>query len=102
MTTALTVDQLRALPAVVDVPTAGQAYGISERHAYELARRGEFPVPVRALGRLLRVRTADLLADLAPDVAKAEPASPAAATTSTSPQEARHGDGATIRSLRGA
>jgi hypothetical protein len=64
MTEALSVVELRALPAVVDVPTAGRAYGIGERHAYELARRGEFPVPVLKLGRLLRVRSVDLLGDL--------------------------------------
>lgn len=77
MTAAFSVDELRQLPAVVDVPTAGRAYGIGERHAYELARRGEFPVPVRRLGRLLRVRSTDLLADLgitAPDSSEAEPA----------------------------
>ncbi len=67
-------DELLALPVTVDVPTAGRAYGISERHAYALARQGEFPVPVRRLGRLLRVRRADLLADLAPDISKAGPA----------------------------
>lgn len=77
MTAALTLDELRALPAVVDVPTAGRAYGIGARYAYELARRDELPVPVRRLGRLLRVRAADLLADLAPDTAKA--AAPTAA-----------------------
>jgi hypothetical protein len=67
-------DELLALPVTVDVPTAGRAYGISERHAYALARQGEFPVPVRRLGRLLRVRRADLLADLAPEVSEANPA----------------------------
>jgi hypothetical protein len=75
VTAALTTQQLLALPATVDVPTAGRAYGIGERHAYELARRGEFPVPVRDLGRLKRVRRADLLADLGiPDNSEAEPA----------------------------
>lgn len=77
MTAALTVDELRDLPAVVDVPTAGRAYGIGSRHAYELARRGDFPVPVRRLGRLMRVRTADLLADLTSDMREA--AAPTAA-----------------------
>jgi predicted DNA-binding transcriptional regulator AlpA len=81
ITAALSADELRALPAVIDVPTAGRAYGISERHAYELARRGEFPVPVRDLGRLKRVRRADLLADLGiHDNSEAGPASPATAT----------------------
>jgi predicted DNA-binding transcriptional regulator AlpA len=70
----VTREELLALPVVLDVPTAGRAYGIGERHAYELARQGEFPVPVLRLGRLLRVRRADLLADLAPGVSEAGPA----------------------------
>jgi hypothetical protein len=44
-----------------DVPTAGQILGISRSHAYELARRGEFPVPVLRIGSRLRVATAHLL-----------------------------------------
>lgn len=64
MTSSLTSREVLELPVVVDVPTAGRAYGISERHAYELARTGHFPVPVLRVGRLLRVRRADLLTDL--------------------------------------
>ncbi len=64
MTAALTSEELLALPAVVDLPTGGRAYGLGERLAYELARTGRFPVPVLRLGRLLRVRRADILADL--------------------------------------
>lgn len=74
MTTAVTRAELLALPAVVDIPTAGRAYGIGERLAYELARRGEFPVPVLRLGRLLRVRTADLLEHLEPRHSESGPA----------------------------
>lgn len=70
-TVGLSLEDVRALPAVVDVPTAGRAYGIGARHSYELSRSGDFPVPVFRLGRLLRVRTADLLADLAPDMREA-------------------------------
>jgi hypothetical protein len=69
----VTPTEVLALPVVVDVPTAGRVYGIGQRHAYELARRDEFPVPVLRLGRLLRVRRADLLADLALDSSEAEP-----------------------------
>lgn len=64
MTAALSTEELQALPAVVDVPTAGRAYGMGTRLAYELAGTGRFPVPVLRFGRLLRVRRADLLADL--------------------------------------
>lgn len=83
--------EVLAFPAVVDVPTAGRAYGIGERHAYELARRGEFPVPVRRLGRLLRVRRADILDDLgiAPDSSEAGPATGPALALAQAPATAR-------------
>jgi hypothetical protein len=104
MSTALTLDELHALPAVVDVPTAGRAYGLGERLAYELAQRGDFPVPVLKLGRLLRVRTCHLIADLAPDSSEAGPASPAIALTDEAREgEPRDDDGRTThRPLRSA
>jgi len=84
VTTAVTRAELLTLPAVVDIPTAGRAYGIGERLAYELARRGEFPVPVLRLGRLLRVRTADLLEHLEPRHSESGPATgPLVATADT-------------------
>lgn len=60
----LTAEQIRALPATVDVPTAGRCYGIGRTTAYELARSGEFPVKVLRLGTKLRVVTAAIMADL--------------------------------------
>ena len=33
------------------VPEAARLLGISPRHAYELVRRRDFPVPILALGR---------------------------------------------------
>lgn len=75
----MTRDELLALPTVVDVPTAGRCYGIGRETAYDLARRGAFPVPVLKLGRLLRVRSADLIADLCPNSSEAAPASAAVA-----------------------
>lgn len=67
----MTRDELLALPAVVDVPTAGRAYGVGRDLAYTLARTGAFPVPVLRLGPRLRVRTAHLLADLFPNSSEA-------------------------------
>lgn len=64
MTAPLTVDEVLALPALVDVPTAGRALGVSRNTAYELARRNQFPVPVLPIGRQLRVTRAALLAAL--------------------------------------
>lgn len=41
--------------ATYTVPEAADVLGISRSYAYELARCGEFPVPVIRLGRALRV-----------------------------------------------
>ena len=54
-------EELAALPAVVDVPTAAEALGLSRTSAYELIRTGAWPTPVFRLGRLIRVPTAPLL-----------------------------------------
>jgi predicted DNA-binding transcriptional regulator AlpA len=55
-------EELHALPAVVDVPTAAQALGLSKTAAYELIRCGGWPTPVFRLGKLIRIPTAPLLA----------------------------------------
>lgn len=49
-----------ALPVVVDLLTAASVLGIGRSGAYELARRGEFPVPVLQVGCRYRVVTAHL------------------------------------------
>ena len=56
-----TLDQVRQWPAMVDIPSASAALGISRSHGYELATRDEFPARlIRAGGRVL-VITADLI-----------------------------------------
>ena len=50
-----------ALPAVVDVETAGRLLGVSRGAAYELVRTGRWPTPVLRLGRLIKIPTAPLL-----------------------------------------
>lgn len=37
-------------PPTVDVPTAGEAFGLSRSHSYELVARGEFPAKVEKFG----------------------------------------------------
>lgn len=59
--TAMTTGEIRALPVVVDLVTAGRALGIGRTKSHELARAGEFPVPLLRLGTRYRVRRADLL-----------------------------------------
>jgi len=37
-------------PPTVDVPTAGEAFGLSRSYSYELVARGEFPARVDRFG----------------------------------------------------
>lgn len=59
--TALTRDDLLALPAAVDLLTAARALGIGRTKAQELARTGAWPTPLLKLGSQYRVPTAHLL-----------------------------------------
>lgn len=54
-------DQVRLLPAVLDVPTAADLLGLSRTAAYELIRSGGWPTPVFRLGRLIKIPTAPML-----------------------------------------
>lgn len=60
----LTIDELLALPASIDLVTAGRALGIGRTLAHDLARRGQFPVRVLRLGNRYRVPTAEVLREL--------------------------------------
>lgn len=59
----MSVEELLALPSTVDVVTAGNALGMSRAKSYQMLHNGEWPqeVPVRRLGKRLRVPTAPLL-----------------------------------------
>lgn len=57
-------DELGALPATVDLPTAGRAFGLGRTMSYELARAGKFPCPVLPLGSRFRVTRTDLFSAL--------------------------------------
>lgn len=54
-------EELDQLPAVVDVPTAGEILGVGRSCAYELVRSGQWPTPVLHLGRLIRIPTTPLV-----------------------------------------
>jgi hypothetical protein len=58
----MSTDDLRALPPVLDVPTAGRLLGLGRSAAYDLVLAGMWPTPVLRLGRRLRIPTAPLLA----------------------------------------
>ncbi|MFF8533767.1 helix-turn-helix domain-containing protein [Streptomyces sp. NPDC015532] len=53
--------EMLALPVAVDLPTAARALNLGRTCAYDLAKRGEFPVPLLRLGVQYRARRADLL-----------------------------------------
>lgn len=52
-----TIDAVRALPATVDIETAGAVLGIGRSKSYELAKAGEFPIRVLRIGRRYLVPT---------------------------------------------
>jgi hypothetical protein len=57
-----TLEEIRtSWPAVVDIPTAGRAFGIGRAKAYSLAAAGEFPVRILTLGARHVVPTADIV-----------------------------------------
>lgn len=70
----LTVAEVLALPAVVDIVVAGRAFGLGRTTAYTLARRGEFPCRVVRVGSAYRVPTADLRRELGLEAAPSQPA----------------------------
>lgn len=62
MRESLTRDELLALPASVDLVTAGRALGLGRTKAHELVRSGNWPTKVLRLGKAYRVPTAEILA----------------------------------------
>ena len=51
---------VEVMSATFSVDEAAVLLGVSRSHAYDLVRRGEFPVPVIRLGRTVRVPRAAL------------------------------------------
>lgn len=60
----MSMDELLALPVVVDLETAGRAWGLGRTKSYELERAGKFPCAVYRLGRYYRVRKEELMRSL--------------------------------------
>jgi hypothetical protein len=56
-----TVEAVRALGTVTDVPTAGQIVGMGRTMAYQLVRSQSFPVPTLKIGRCYVVPVQGLL-----------------------------------------
>jgi hypothetical protein len=61
---ALTMREIRKLPATVDVETAARVIGVARSTAYEWIRLGQFPGRVISVKHRHRVVTASLIAAL--------------------------------------
>lgn len=57
----LSISELYALPAAVDLMTAAKALNMGRTMAYELAKSGDFPCRVIRYGDTYRVPTAEIL-----------------------------------------
>lgn len=57
----MTVEELAALPAVVDLRTVARALGLGRDNTYQMASDGTLPIEVLTFGRFLRCRKADLM-----------------------------------------
>ncbi|GGU22353.1 hypothetical protein [Streptomyces violascens] len=60
-TQGITVRELLALPAVVDLRMAAKVLHMGRSKAYELAQHGRFPCPLLRIGTTYRVPTAHLI-----------------------------------------
>jgi hypothetical protein len=56
----MSLEELLALPATVNVVTAARALGIGHNKAYLLIKSGDFPVRVLFMGSTVRIPTAAL------------------------------------------
>lgn len=56
----MSMDEVLALPATVNVVTAARALGIGHNKAYDLLKAGQFPVRTLTMGGTVRVPTAAL------------------------------------------
>jgi hypothetical protein len=79
------ITQLRSGPPSVDLMTAAAVLRIGRTKAYDLAKRGEFPVAVIRIGDSYRVPTAALLGLLG---ISEQPPAPAEARTPSSSRTA--------------
>jgi predicted Zn-dependent protease len=58
---AWTAERIRALGLITDLTTAAHIFGLSRAAAYDLAKRGQFPVAVLRFGSRYRVPVAAIL-----------------------------------------
>jgi hypothetical protein len=68
-----TVERIRALGATTDLRTAAAIFGLSANTAYDLARRGGFPVELIRVGAQYRVSVPAILTILGAASAPTDP-----------------------------
>ncbi|MFD7769816.1 DNA-binding protein [Streptomyces sp. NPDC059787] len=56
----MSLEEVLALPATVNVVTAARALGIGHNKAYDLIKTGRFPVRTLTMGNTIRIPTAAL------------------------------------------
>jgi hypothetical protein len=61
MAAALSVDEIRTFPAAGPFVDAGKAFGLGRTKSHELARAGDFLVPLIKVGSSYRARRSDIL-----------------------------------------
>jgi len=84
---------ISAVPAVIDVETAGRLLGLGRSAAYQLVKDGAWPTPVLRLGRRWRVLTAPLLALLGIEELEASVSGATLQSSPTAPAIFRHDQG---------
>lgn len=77
--------ELLALPVAVDLSTANRALLLGRTKGFQLAKTGDYPVPLIRVGKTYRVSRAELLRALAIDPTNSEAAAEATAAASTEP-----------------
>jgi predicted DNA-binding transcriptional regulator AlpA len=80
MTRAADRVDVRALPAVLDLPEAARILGISRTAAYELVRTGSWPTPVLRLGHRIKIPTQPLLELIGLSTSSAQGVAPLSST----------------------
>lgn len=83
------IEEVLALPAVIDLRTAAGVLGMGATKAYELARRGEFPVRTLRFGTQYRVPLTALLVVLGIDRGAAPHSAATADLTNAVPTAAK-------------
>ena len=60
VSTGLSIAQVQALPASVDLATAGRAIGIGRSTAFDLVKKDEFPLELFRVGKQWKCRKTDI------------------------------------------